>query len=67
MKLKHLFVNVFPQNGSSVSATEKLKDLLKRFQTEIVDRGPRVRESQPMPEQKKPELHWHVHSRKSVP
>eukprot|EP00057_Strongylocentrotus_purpuratus_P009657 XP_011664131.1 PREDICTED: ribonuclease 3 [Strongylocentrotus purpuratus] len=49
-------------SASSVAGTEKLKELLKRFEAEIIERGPRVRAKQPQPEEKKPELHWHVHS-----
>ncbi|XP_041482093.1 ribonuclease 3-like [Lytechinus variegatus] len=49
-------------NASSIAGTEKMKELLKRFEAELVERGPRVRASQPEPEQKKPELHWHYHS-----
>ncbi|XP_071508233.1 ribonuclease 3-like [Diadema antillarum] len=49
-------------NGSTVCAASKLKDLLKRFRQDIVERGPKVRSAQPQPETKKPELHWHVHS-----
>ncbi|XP_022085218.1 ribonuclease 3-like [Acanthaster planci] len=49
------------KNQSSVSATDKLKDLLGRFQEEIVNRGPKGRAVQPKLEVPQPDVHWHVH------
>ncbi len=53
--------NFLLQGESTVAATDKLKDLLSRFQDEIVNRGVQARENQPKLEIPQPKVHWHVH------
>ncbi|XP_033099122.1 ribonuclease 3-like isoform X2 [Anneissia japonica] len=49
------------KNQSTMAATSKLIELLDKFQTQIVERGKRLRDKQPPVQLPAPKRHWHVH------